>query len=308
MSALPMSELRQWLKGLGLDRYAEVFAKSKIDSTTLARLTEQDLAALGVSVGHRKKLLAALPKGPPSSPKTPQHEHAHTRRHLRAERRHLTVAFFDLVGSAALAAQLDPEDLREVLHEFQSICSDACRRYDGHVAQFLGDRVLAYFGFPNAHEDDAERAVKSALEAITSASKLAARGGQELGMRIGIATGLVVVGDLIGNESGREFELVGEAPNLAARLQELAGPNQILVAPSTRKLLGDLFELEDLGDRSIKGFDQQVHLWRVIRSGAVSSRFEAHHPAQLARLIGRDAELKLMREHYLEAKGGQGAS
>jgi len=181
MSALPMSELRQWLKGLGLDRYAEVFAKNKIDSATLARLTEQDLAALGVSVGHRKKLLAALPKGPPSSPKTPQHEHAHARRHLRAERRHLTVAFFDLVGSAALAAQLDPEDLREVLHEFQSTCSDACRRYDGHIAQFLGDRVLAYFGFPNAHEDDAERAVKSALEAITSASKLGARGGARAG-------------------------------------------------------------------------------------------------------------------------------
>jgi class 3 adenylate cyclase len=218
----------------------------------------------------------------------------------------LTVAFYDLVDSAALAAQLDPEDLREILREFQSLCSDAIRRYDGHIAQFLGDRVLTYFGFPRAHEDDAERAVRAALQAIVSASKFETRGGQMHEIRIGIATGLVVVGDLIGDGSGREFELIGEAPNLAARLLELAEPNQILVAPSTRKLLGDLFEFEDLGEQRIKGFDQQVHLWRVIRPSSVSSRFEARHPAHLTRLIGRDTELKLLQEHYLQAKNGQG--
>jgi class 3 adenylate cyclase/predicted ATPase len=301
-----MSDLRQWLKSLGLDCYAEVFAKNNIDSKTLADLTEQDLAALGVSLGHRKRLLGAVPGDHLSSPKISRHEGARSRQNLRAERRHLTVAFYDLVGSAALAAQLDPEDLREILHEFQSICSDAIRRYDGHIAQFLGDRVLTYFGFPRAHEDDAERAVRAALQAIVSASKFATRGGQMHEIRIGIATGLVVVGDLIGDGSGREFELIGEAPNLAARLLELAEPNQILVAPSTRKLLGDLFEFEDLGDQRIKGFDQQVHLWRAIRPSSVSSRFEARHPAHLTRLIGRDTELKLLREHYLRAKNGQG--
>ena len=301
-----MSDLRQWLTSLGLDCYAEVFAKNNIDSKTLADLTEQDLAALGVSLGHRKRLLGAVPGDRLSSPKMPRHEGARSRQNLRAERRHLTVAFYDLVGSAALAAQLDPEDLREILHEFQSFCSDAIRRYDGHIAQFLGDRVLTYFGFPRAHEDDAERAVSAALQAVVSASKFATRRGQMHEIRIGIATGLVVVGDLVGDGSGREFELIGEAPNLAARLLELAEPNQILVAPSTRKLLGDLFEFEDLGEQRIKGFDQQVHLWRVIRPSSVSSRFEARHPAHLTRLIGRDTELKLLQEHYLQAKNGQG--
>jgi class 3 adenylate cyclase len=159
------------------------------------------------------------------------------------------------VGSTALSAQLDPEDLREIFHEFQSYCSDAIRRYEGHIARFSGDGVLAYFGFPKAHEDEAERAVNAALQMLESISAFSTRVGRRIEARVGIATGLVVVGDLIGHGSAREFTLVGEAPNLAARLQALAGANQILVAPRTQRLLGGLFELADLGEHSIRGFD-----------------------------------------------------
>ncbi len=305
-----MNDLRQWLESIGLGRYGDVFADNDIDREVLPDLSDQDLAKLGVSLGHRKKLLRAIPEycSSPPQPAIPGADTAQLTRdaNLRPERRHLTVVFCDLVGSTALSAQLDPEDLREILHEFQSCCSDAIRRYEGHVARFSGDGVLAYFGFPSAHEDDAERAVKAALQMVESVSALATRVGQKLEVRIGIATGLVVVGDLIGDGSAREFALVGEAPNLAARLQALASPNQILVAPSTRRLLGGLFEFADLGDHRIKGLDHQVRVWRVVRPGSVASRFEARQSAHLTPLIGRDAELNLLHEQYLHAKRGHG--
>jgi class 3 adenylate cyclase/tetratricopeptide (TPR) repeat protein len=305
-----MSDLQQWLESLGLGRYVDVFAKNDIDSEALADLTEQDLATLGVSLGHRKKLFRAISEycsSPPQSP-VPARDPGQPGQYatIKPERRHLTVLFCDLVGSTALSAQLDPEDLREILHEFQSYCSDAIQRYEGHIARFSGDGVLAYFGFPKAHEDEAERAVKAALQMLESISAFSTRVGQRIEARVGIATGLVVVGDLIGHGSAREFMLVGEAPNLAARLQALAGANQILVAPRTRRLLGDLFELADLGENSIKGFDHQVHVWRVVRPGLIATRFEARQSAHMTPLVGRDIEVSLLHEQYLRAATGHG--
>ena len=302
-----MSDLRQWLERLGLGRYADVFAQNDIDRETLAELTEHDLATLGVSLGHRKKLRNAILEGQGSAPPATTLRDAHeTDAASKLERRHLTVVFCDLVGSTALSTQLDPEDLRDILHEFQNRCAQAIRRYEGHIARFSGDGVLAYFGFPTAHEDDAERAVRSALQMIELVCAFASQVGQKLAVRIGIATGLVVVGDLIGEGANRELVLVGEAPNLAARLQALAGPNQLLVAPATRRLLGGLFDLADLGEHRIKGFEQQVRVWRVVGPATVASRFEARQSAHLTPLVGRDTELNLLHEQYLRAKRGHG--
>jgi class 3 adenylate cyclase/predicted ATPase len=216
------------------------------------------------------------------------------------------VLLCDLVGSTALSARLDPEDLRRILREFQRSCSDVIRRYEGHIARFMGDGVLAYFGFPRAHEDDAERAVKAALDMVESVTGLAVPIPEKLEVRIGIASGLVVVGDLIGEGPAREFALVGDAPNLAARLQALAEPNQILVAPRTRHLLGRLFEFADLGQQNIKGFERPIHVWRVLAPGSVSSRFEARTSSHLTPLIGRQAELRLLQKQYSKAKRGKG--
>ena len=168
-------------------------------------------------------------------------------RAAKAERRNLTVVFCDMVGSTELSSRLDPEDLRDIMRAFQRSCESAIFGFDGRIGRYMGDGILAYFGFPAAHEDSAERAVQPALEGIRLVSELSFEGVPRLEMRVGIATGLVVVGDLIGEGPSREFALVGDAPNLAARLQQLAKPNQILVAPATRRLLGDLFEFEDLG-------------------------------------------------------------
>jgi class 3 adenylate cyclase len=214
-----MTDLQHWLKEIGLAQYSDLFAANDIDWEILPDLTEHDLEKLGVSLGHRKKLVKAIQArcGPlrditlsvdPPPPAGAQN----------AERRHLTVLFCDLVGSTSLSAQLDPEELRKILFAFQRCCGDAIRRYEGHIARLMGDGVLAYFGFPSAHEDDAERAVKAALEIVQSVPALVIPIGGKLEVRIGIASGLVVVGDLIGEGPAREFALVGDAPNLASRL------------------------------------------------------------------------------------------
>ena len=206
-----MANLQQWLKDIGLGQYTDLFAENGIDAAILSTLNDVDLERLGIRLGDRKKLLKAAASHKPLSPT--QQPVAH----LRAERRHLTVLFCDMVGSTALSVSLDPEDLRDILHEFQNRCSDAVKRYEGRVARLMGDGVLAYFGFPTAHEDDAERAVNAALAMQQSISALTTPTAQQLKCRVGIATGIVVVGDLVGAESAREFSLVGEAPNLAAR-------------------------------------------------------------------------------------------
>jgi len=224
---------------------------------------------------------------------------------IKAQRRNITVLFFDMVGSSALSTRLDPEDLREVLRTFQTCCENAVHSFDGHIARYMGDGILAYFGFPAAHEDDAERAVEAALEATKAVAKLSFPGAARIEMRIGIATGLVIVGDLIGEGPSREFALIGEAPNLAARLQQIAKPNQILVAPTTRRLLGQLFEFMDLGEHEIKGHSERVRVSAVLRNSG-ASRFEGRQSVRRAPLIGRDLELTLLQSSFEKAKEGNG--
>src|SRR5262245_24013065 len=210
-----------------------------------------------------------------------------------------------MVGSTALSARLDPEDLREILRAFQTCCENAVHSFGGHIARYMGDGILAYFGFPAAHEDDAERAVQAAFEVVKAVSGLSFPGATTIEIRIGIATGLVVVGDLIGAGPSREFALIGEAPNVAARLQQIAKPNEILVAPSTRRLLGQQFEFADLGEHEIKGHSGPVHIWSVLRiTGA--SRFEARQSVRRAPLIGRELELALLQSSFDKAKGANG--
>jgi class 3 adenylate cyclase/predicted ATPase len=304
-----MTDLKNWLEKVGLAQYADLFANNDIDWEILPELNERDLEKLGVSLGHRKKLIKAISQAFANS----LHSHnlsvepgSTPTATAGAERRHLTVFLCDLVGSTSLSTQLDPEDLRKILYEFQRCCGDVIRRYDGHIARLMGDGVLAYFGFPTAHEDDAERAVNAALEIVESVPALTIPIAEKLKVRVGIASGLVVVGDLIGEGSAREFALVGDTPNLAARLQALAEPSQILVAPRTRLLLGSLFELTDLGDHYIKGFERPIHVWRVLAPGSVSSRFEALSSLHLTPLVNRQAELRLLQKWYSKAKRGKG--
>ena len=242
-------DIGRWLQSLGLERYVQAFDENHIDAEVLASLTADDLIGLGVtSVGHRRKLLDAIAAlrtdvGPALEP---------TAAALAAERRQLTVMFCDLVGSTALAARIDLEDLREVIAAYHRAVTDVVRSFDGFVAKYMGDGVLVYFGYPRAHEDDAERAVRAGLGAIEAVGCLDVN-SVKLQARVGIATGLVVVGDLIGEGSAQEQAVVGETPNLAARLQTLADPDVVLIAGDTRRLVGDLFEYRDLGAVQVKG-------------------------------------------------------
>src|SRR6516165_7508358 len=243
-----------WLRGLGLGQYEALFRASDIDADILPELTEVDLEKLGVSLGHRKRLLRAISglaaaetAAAPSAPAGAMPQDA-------AERRQLTVMFCDLVGSTALSNRFDPEELREEIRAYQNTVSGVVARYDGFVAKYMGDGVLVYFGYPRAHEDDAERAVRAGLEIAEAVTRLETRGTERLAVRIGIATGLVVVGDLVGEGSAQEQAVIGETPNLAARLQALAEPGQIVLAGATRRLIGDLFRLRDLGRQTAKGF------------------------------------------------------
>jgi class 3 adenylate cyclase len=247
-----MQDIADWLQKLGLSEYAQRFAEDDIDVSVLPHLTDQDLKELGVSLGHRRKMLAAFAElAGGTSPPSLQPVLIEPKPQASAERRQVTVMFSDLVGSTALSVRMDPEDLREIIAAYHKCVAEIVRRFDGFVAQYLGDGALVYFGYPQAHEDDAERAVRAGLELIAAVVALKTR--VPLQTRVGIATGLVVVGDLLGAGSAQERGIVGETPNLAARLQGLAEPNMVVIAESTRKLLGNLFELEDLGARELKG-------------------------------------------------------
>jgi len=296
-------DVSTWLRNLGLEEYAHAFRANHIDAALLPRLTADDLAAVGVkSVGHRRKLLDAIallqggtPSAvPPVAPKPPS----------EAERRQLTVLFIDLVGSTRLAAWLDPEDLRGVIAAYQTACSRVIRRYEGHVARYMGDGVLAYFGWPRAHEDDAERAVRAGLELVQTIATLAVA-ERPLAARVGIATGLVVVGDLAGEGADRGA-VVGETPNLAARLQAIAEADSVVIAEATQRLVGGLFDLADLGTPEIKGFGGTVKAWRVLHEAAAESRFEALHATELTPLVGRDEELHLLISRWQRARDGEG--
>ena len=242
-------EISDWLEKLGMSEYAQRFAENGIDFSVLPYLTDQDLEKIGVSLGHRRKMLAAIAELVGAVQALPQPALTEPKPQESAERRQVTVMFAHLVGSTALAARMDPEDLREIISAYQKCVAQTVQRFGGFVAKYMGDGVLVYFGYPQAHEDDAERAVRAGLDLIAAVSALKA--ATPLPTRIGIATGLVVVGDLIGAGSAQEQTVVGETPNLAARLQSIAEPNTVVIAESTRKLLGNLFILEDLGPKDL---------------------------------------------------------
>ena len=298
-----------WLRSLGLERYEAEFRENEIDDTVLPSLTAEDLKDLGVGiVGHRRKMLDAIAVlGAYASAKAPTAEAPSILpkpAQDAAERRQVTVMFADLVGSTALSARMDPEDLREVISTYQKCVAGTVQRFGGFVAKYMGDGVLVYFGYPQAHEDDAERSVRAGVELIGAVNALEA--GTKLQTRVGIATGLVVVGDLIGSGEAQERGIVGETPNLAARLQGIAEPNMVVIAESTRKLLGNLFELQDLGAREVKGIAEPIRAWVALRPSAVASRFEALHASGLTELVGREEELELLLRRWSKAKTGEG--
>jgi len=309
-------DIADWLEAMGLRQYLQRFAENDIDLDALRYLTDQDLRELDVSLGHRRKMLAAIgaldsavtaPKAAPaSSVHAPTPADRAMQDHGAAERRQVTVMFCDLVDSTALSARMDPEDLREILASYQVTVVTTIERHAGYVAKYMGDGALIYFGYPQAHEDDAERAVRAGLELVGAVGKLRLRAEARLAGRIGIATGLVVVGDLIGAGEAQERGIVGETPNLAARLQNIAEPGSLVIAEGTRRLLGDLFELEDLGAHVLKGLPRPARAWRVVRPGLAESRFEALHGGDLTALVGRQEERELLLRRWREAARGEG--
>src|SRR5262245_49505806 len=245
-----MPEIGDWLKTLGMSEYTERFAENGIDISVLCHLTDQDLKDIGVLLGHRRKILAAIAELARTAPASPQPAQAEAKPEDDAERRQLTVLFCDLVGSTALAARLDPEDLREIIGVYHRCVAETVARFEGFVAKYMGDGVLVYFGYPQSHDDDAEQAVRAGLALVDAVGRLQAP--EPLRVRVGIGTGEVVVGDLITSGDGQERGVVGETPNLAARLQSLAEPGTVAIGPQTRRLLGDLFECHDLGAIEVK--------------------------------------------------------
>lgn len=288
-------DIGQWLHGLGLQSYEQAFRDNGVDLDVLPRLTADDLKEIGVSaVGHRRKILDAV--GELTAARSPADQ---------AERRQLTVMFCDLVGSTALSARLDPEDMQELLQVYHARVGDIVGKYGGFVAKYMGDGALIYFGYPQAHEDDAERAVHAGLAIVADISELKAD-GDCLNARVGIATGLVVVGDLLGVGEAQERGIAGETPNLASRLQGLAEAGAVVIASNTRRLVGDLFELSPLALSTLKGFAEPVQAWRVIGEGKAESRFEALHGTRVTPLVGRDEELELILSCWRRIKDGGG--
>jgi class 3 adenylate cyclase/predicted ATPase len=303
-----MVDVSRWLADQGLGHCAEAFAKSGIAGDILRELTDADLKELGLNLGDRKRLLKAIAALPAAAPAQAEAVARPGPRVVArdAERRQLTVLFCDLVGSTALSARLDPEDMSAVMRAYRESCAEVVRRWDGHVAKYMGDGVLAYFGWPQAHEDDAERAVRAGLELAAAVGRLKPGDDTPLAARVGIATGLVMVGELIGEGAAREEAVVGDTPNLAARLQALAEPGAVVVAASTRRLLGGLFELTDLGPTRLKGFSEPLAAFRVEGEGRAESRFDALHGQRLTPLVGREQELAILLERWAWAKDGDG--
>jgi class 3 adenylate cyclase/tRNA A37 threonylcarbamoyladenosine biosynthesis protein TsaE len=277
---------------------------SPLPTTVLISPFSPHLKDLGIALGDRLKLLRAIRDFGENRPTSPKLSLNEAKVQELAERRQVTVLFSDLVGSTALSARMDPEDLRDVISAYQKCVAEVVRRFSGFVAKYLGDGVLVYFGYPEAHEDDAERAVRAGLELIAALSAL--KTPVSLHTRVGIATGLVVVGDLIGSGEAQERGIVGETPNLAARLQGIAEPNMVVIAESTRRLLGNLFELTDLGARELKGIAGPVGAWAALRASTIESRFEALHANGLAGLVGREEETELLLRRWSKAKTGEG--
>jgi class 3 adenylate cyclase/tetratricopeptide (TPR) repeat protein len=301
-----MNEISLWLESIGLGQYASVFIRENIDLHILPTLADDDLRELGLSLGHRRIFLRAMQK------LTAQNTGNETRPwpSLReGQRRQLTLLFCDMIDSTRLAARLDPEDLREVISTYRLACTLPIKRYDGYVARFIGDGLLAYFGYPQAHEDDSERAIRAGLGIVDAMVDLNAGFGTkstvELSVRIGVATGFVVVGDIEGGPREQDA-VMGEAPNLAARLQGLASPNAIVVANETKQLVGDRFEFLDLGEVSLKGIDKPIRAWQVLCE-KIESRFSARG-AQLVPLVNRETEIGLLWDRWHTALSGKGSA
>jgi class 3 adenylate cyclase len=296
-------DVASWLRTLGLGRYEAAFRENEVDAEDLCHLTAEDLEGLGVAaIGHRRRLLVAIARlrDDAAPPRTVRPTDDHPASTSAGERRQLTVMFCDLVGSTALSEKLDLEELRSLLHAYRTLCGDVIARYDGFVARYVGDGILTYFGWPTAHEEDAERALRAALEIVHAVKR--ASSTEILSVRIGIATGPVVVGEQAGTG-----DAVGSTPNLAARLQGLATADQIVIAASTRRLVGNSFEMTDLGNQDLKGISEPVHAWRVERVLATVSRFDANRGGSaLTPLVGRGEELDLLLSRWSQAKDGEG--
>ena len=304
-----MLSFAEWLREAGLERYESVLAENDIDFRVLRKLTESDLKELGLTLGHRKNFLEAVAAldsqaRPALAIDQPQPQAlSSTAAPSGGERRQLTVMFCDLVGSTALSERLDPEELRALLHEYRMRCGEVIARYEGQVARYVGDGILTYFGWPQAHEDDAERSVRAALEIVQAMQRMSFN--EPLSVRIGIATGPVVVGEQAG-EGDQAKLAIGSTPNLAARLQGLAAADQIVIAASTRSLIGNAFELADLGQHALKGISEPVHAWRIEGLGDAASRFEASHGAQVTPLVGREQEIGLLLDRWQLSREGDG--
>src|SRR5882724_5295492 len=298
-------DVAAWLQDLNLERYVSAFRENDIDAEVLLKLTAEDLISIGVtSVGHRRKLLdaiASLGMAIPAAVETAPTPGAPAQ--VDAERRQLTVMFCDIVGSTALSTRHDPEDLRELIGDYHRAVAETVARFDGFVAKYMADGVLIYFGYPQAHEDDAERAVRAGLAVMEAIGRLPVQ--EDLRVRLGIATGLAVVGDLIGEGAAQERGVVGETPNLAARLQALAAPNALIIAEATRRQIGGLFDLEDLGPQQLAGFGQPQRAWRVLGESGEVSRFEALRSGETP-LVGREEEVELLVRRWQQAKSGEG--
>ena len=299
-----MGGLREWLRKINMEQYADAFEQDDIDLDILEKLTEQDFVELGVSRGNRRRLMTAIAvrsgeaAGAEQSPAVePSNE---------AERRQVTVLFCDLVGSTQMSVVLDPEILATLIRRYQDAVAGAIGRYGGFVAKFMGDGVLAYFGFPRAYEDAAERAVRAALAMVAEVKSIARPDGAALQTRIGVATGLVVVGEIVGDGAARESAIVGQTPNLAARLQSLAAPDAIMISGATERLLGGMFELEAAGEHELKGFAQPTPVWRVRGEAVIDSRFAATRPQISMPLVGRTHEMGLLLDRWRLAERREG--
>ena len=299
-----MYTIEEWLASLGMSEYAQRFSQNAIDVSVLRYLTDQDLKEIGVLLGHRRKILAAIGELASASPLTPPPSMAEPA-HKYGERRQLTVMICDLVGSTALSGRFDPEDLKEIINVYHHCCTELVESHGGFIAKYMGDGVLAYFGYPQAHEHDAERAVRAGLALVAAVPKLTTAAGAPLHARVGIATGLVVVGHLVGAGAAREQAVIGETPNLASRLQALAESGTVVISSGTRTLTGGFFNYRDLGAVALKGFAGKVRAWQVLGASAAESRFEALR-ASTTPLVDRGEEIDLLLRRWEQAKGGEG--
>ncbi|MGA7250847.1 MAG: adenylate/guanylate cyclase domain-containing protein [Pseudolabrys sp.] len=307
----PTTDIAEWLGRQGLGQYAQTFAENHIDYSVLPDLTEDDLEKLGISLGHRKKLLRAIDAvwGTRQARDTTKvartgAEATSPAQHREAEFRQITVMFCDLVGSTQLSEKLDPEDLQKIIDSYRRECSTAIRRYGGEVARYLGDGVLAFFGWPYAHEDDAPRAVHAALEIVSVVTKISE--SVTLACRVGVCSGPVVVGEIRNSTASWSMDAVGETPNIAARLQTLAEPDTVLISESTRRLVSATFDLQSLGPQALKGITEPVRAYRVLAAKSAGSRFEAAHAGTLTPLVGRSSELRLLLDRWEKVKEGDG--